>query len=72
MDINKIEQIYNGPIINMLKRQVDNYKKNWRDVLIIYFQYIYLFFNKILCPATWNYYLYIIPLKIYYIVSIMI
>ena len=28
MDINKIEQIYNGPIINMLKRQVENYKKN--------------------------------------------
>ena len=26
--INKEEQIFNGPIINMLKRQVDNYKKN--------------------------------------------
>ena len=28
MDINKIEQIYNGPIINMLKRQVEKHKKN--------------------------------------------
>ena len=27
-NINKEEQIFNGPIINMLKRQVDNYKKN--------------------------------------------
>ena len=44
MDINKIEQIYNGPIINMLKRQVDNYKKNWRDVLIYLFSiYISIF-----------------------------
>jgi hypothetical protein len=27
-NINKKKQAYNGPIINMLKRQVDNYKKN--------------------------------------------
>ena len=28
VNINKKEKIYNGPIINMLKRQVDNYKKS--------------------------------------------
>ena len=28
VNINKGEKIYNGPIINMLKRQVDNLRKN--------------------------------------------
>ena len=27
-NIKKEEQVYNGPIISMLKRQVDKYKKN--------------------------------------------
>ena len=59
-NIIKKEQVYNGPIISMLKRQVDKYKKNWIGYKVV-FNFIYSFISILYANSIWVfiYYLFI-------------